>query len=937
MRPLQRFRLRRPSRFGEWYLAGAILLTLAWLLARSLAPAGGLTRSYYYPLPRDANPRALDTRTLPVVEEPAAGVDLAFLEELHRPVRDYFVRWRGVWFSPRQERIDFRAGADDGVIVRIDGEVVLERHPAVGMHTEMRSVALEAGAHALQIDHWQRGAARRLNVQSSPAGGEPEPIRPGRLFPADPGALGYWLRVATVQLAWPVLLVWAAGPATWLGRKVWRGAAALTAREVGARLRVVTLPAFLGPAQVLLFGPWTVHATNRAEFLAPFWSLAPRWIGLLGLVTGLLVAIGLLLPPRGFRRYAAGLCAAGVLLWAQGNLLVADYGLLDGGGLDLTPPAGRVPFEAALWIGVLALALGFAGAVSRAAPTASALLVGLQAAVLLLPPLAPAAPRSESGGAAESWRLPPAAIYELSADRNLIHIVLDMFPSHIFAEIRDGDRPAFDRGWSGFTFFREHLGAFRTTLGSMPAMLTGVPWRNEMRFDRYARRHPSVFHALGRHGYRLRSLTAYSPDHPSDRFPGAEGAVRYTIPSPYGSYRDYVDSASAQLLDLSLFRHAPHGVKARIYRDDRWLFQQWIEARRGAVATAWRSFGDTVFLQEFASRITAAGDAPVYSFLHLITPHPPISTDAECVYPGRRPRLTRAGYLAQAQCALRVVRTLLDRLRDLGLYDRSAIIVTSDHGLARFPAANHPLRGIGSPAGRSLHIIESDATPLLLIKPFGAQGPLQTSDAPTAITDLPATLLDLAGLPNTLDTGTSALALDPARPRERTYAYHSWGGRNTHTSRWYDVLHLFSVDGRVTDPAAWRYRRAIFEPADDRAAQRGAHRIGLWADEDAAEPAAGRRTYVSGEYAAFFVPADTGRVTFDVRKAPALAAQTVTVRVDGRVVDRRSLTDDAWHTLDYAVEARDADNSPLCVELLVSPAWRTADDNPRGVLLRGDL
>ena len=137
--------------------------------------------------------------------------------------------------------------------------------------------------------------------------------------------------------------------------------------------------------------------------------------------------------------------------------------------------------------------------------------------------------------------------------------------------------------------------------------------------------------------------------------------------------------------------------------------------------------------------------------------------------------------------------------------------------------------------------------------------------------------------------------------------------------------------------AAWRYRRAIFEPADDRAAQRGAHRIGLWADEDAAEPAAGRRTYVSGEYAAFFVPADTGRVTFDVRKAPALAAQTVTVRVDGRVVDRRSLTDDAWHTLDYAVEARDADNSPLCVELLVSPAWRTADDNPRGVLLRGDL
>ena len=32
------------------YLTGAVLLTLVWLLARSVAPAGGLTRSYYYPV-----------------------------------------------------------------------------------------------------------------------------------------------------------------------------------------------------------------------------------------------------------------------------------------------------------------------------------------------------------------------------------------------------------------------------------------------------------------------------------------------------------------------------------------------------------------------------------------------------------------------------------------------------------------------------------------------------------------------------------------------------------------------------------------------------------------------------------------------------------------------------------------------------------------------
>ena len=58
-----------------------------------------------------------------------------------------------------------------------------------------------------------------------------------------------------------------------------------------------------------------------------------------------------------------------------------------------------------------------------------------------------------------TWRLPPPEIYELSSTRNLIHIVLDTFPSRTFVDILDADRPAFDRDWPGFTFFANHLGA----------------------------------------------------------------------------------------------------------------------------------------------------------------------------------------------------------------------------------------------------------------------------------------------------------------------------------------------------------------------------------------------------------------------------------------------------------------------------------------------
>ena len=100
-----------PSAFrsGSWYLLGAVSLTVLWLATVGLAPDVGLTRSYWYPV---------DASTEPIIDERITAVDLAFIDEGHRPTRNYRVRWDGVWFSPRAERVDFYAGADDGVIVR---------------------------------------------------------------------------------------------------------------------------------------------------------------------------------------------------------------------------------------------------------------------------------------------------------------------------------------------------------------------------------------------------------------------------------------------------------------------------------------------------------------------------------------------------------------------------------------------------------------------------------------------------------------------------------------------------------------------------------------------------------------------------------------------------------------------------------------------------
>ena len=917
----------RAFRIGFWYSLGAVSLTVFWLAALGLAPEAGLTRSYWYPV---------DASAEPIIDERITAVDLAFIDERNRPTQNYRVRWHGVWFSPRAERVDFHAEADDGVILRVDGDTILERSPAVGMHMLARTVELGAGAHRLEIDHWQHGGARLLDLQWAPAGDTPALLSPTRLFPEDPGALGYWLRIATMRLPVLVLLVWTTGVAVLVGLTVWRAfyrrVTSLSPDERWRRLRTVLFPALLGPSQLLLFGPWTVHETNQTEFLVGFWDLAPNWVWLIGPVVGVLATFGIVMSARWFPRYVAALTAVGVLLWVQGNLLLADYGLMDGGGLDLASHAWRTPFEAGLWVCLLLLAVMFADGITRVAPVACVALVTLQATVLLVPFSRVATLDAPPTTATETaWRLPPPEIYELSTTRNLIHIVLDTFPTHTFADILDTDRSAFNRDWPGFTFFANHLGSHRITFFSMPAMLSGVAFRNEMPFDEFLTRHPSIFHALGQQGYRLRSVTSFRNVHPSPTFPGTDAAVRYDIPTPYGSYRDYATVAAARLLDLSLFRHAPHAFKPGIYRDRQWLVQQWIESRRGPEATAERPFGDAAFLREFANRVTQGDDVPVYTLLHVITPHFPVVTDADCAY-APKPAPVPEDFANQARCALSAVRTLLQRLRDLDLYDRSAIIVTSDHGVELTfiePEDEHPLRGLRTPANTTLPRIESYATPLLLVKPFAAQGPLQVSYAPTSITDVPATLLDLAGLPDTMERGASVLRIDPAEPRQRTYAHHH---PNSRPNRFLDFIHVFSVNGRVVDPDAWSYNRTVFGPTDDRAARRRRHQIGLSADPDVTANQLGTRVYRTDNYAVFYAATEDSHVRFDVRRMPAMTTtQTVTVRIDGDVVDQHVLADDAWHTLSYQVEARSEDSpySPFCIELLTSESW--------GLLLRGDI
>ena len=657
----------------------------------------------------------------------------------------------------------------------------------------------------------QDGGGLHLNVQRAFAGARPAPFASTRLFPDRPERVGVLLAGGNYWLLRFVAVLWLVPTAGLLVAIVrWAGRPADRAGAFRRRLNLVVFPALLSPALLLLFGPSTVYRANQREFSALFTDIAWPWLLLaVGGAWVMLLSVGgvlCLLADRLARLYAALLFAVGVLLWAQGNLLVADYGLLTGEGLDLSRQTWRVPYETALWVGGVGLAAVYARAVSTMARFGSQLLIALQAVVLV-------SALGTAGGEAQvdtpAWsRQPPEDIYALSRQHNVMHIVLDGFPSGIFAELMAQERSTFDREFSGFSFFADHLGAFPTTRASMPAMLTGMAYRNERPLNDFTRenlRDRSIFRVLAGYGYTIHSVSFHGIDHPPAVFPTGRSTVRYTIPTPYGSRRAYLKFAAAQLVDLSVFRHVPHGIKPRIYNEQAWLLQSLYSEPQAGRNT--RTSNHAAFVTDYTRRLRTATDQPVYTFLHVAIPHPPVVVDSRCAFIGPT-RLDPTSYAAQARCGLVLVQAVLDRLRALGVYDSSLVLLASDHGW-NTRRADPALAGVQTPAG-TLDRIAPSAMALLAVKPPERRGPVQTSYVPTSITDIPATIYDVIGRPNPGLRGQSAFRLAPDS-RSTAGVCASLRGRNADWARSHlDLMHLFAVSGRIREPSAWGFPTGDF-------------------------------------------------------------------------------------------------------------------------------
>ena len=124
-----------------------------------------------------------------------------------------------------------------------------------------------------------------------------------------------------------------------------------------------------------------------------------------------------------------------------------------------------------------------------------------------------------------------------------------------------------------------------------------------------------------------------------------------------------------ELVDIALFQVTPVLIRRYIHNDDRWFLSQLMRTTRTYSA----------IFDLFLENLTTDQRAGSYNYFHVAGRHSPILFDENCASVGTQ-KENHENMRAQVTCTLLQLERLVQKLKQLGIYDETMIIMHSDHG-----------------------------------------------------------------------------------------------------------------------------------------------------------------------------------------------------------------------------------------------------------------
>jgi hypothetical protein len=467
----------------------------------------------------------------------------------------------------------------------------------------------------------------------------------------------------------------------------------------------------------LVHVPAALWAGNARELHVSIDTVLGLGLAIVAVGAAIFAAILWRLPP-GAQAMAASLAAAlGIVVWTYGLVLVGGMQALDGNApLDF----GRGPGTWELLL-VVIIGLALAATARRWAGATTSFLAFLNIGLVAvsLPAIATAQRANWKSTADDT-----ATLFGFSPRTNVLVVLLDGLQSDIAADLLE-QLPALRAAFDGFSFYPDTLGAAPTTFLGLPAIHSGEVYTGSTTPAEYFTR------AIATQSFVTRFANAgYTAAlvNPLEGICPAGTTACTSAAEILGTASQERWHELLRLYDLSLFRIVPFRAKSWVWNRGRWRLSR----HRGLSEEEERVLDVNVIHRIAEHLYLDPTSKPSLKIIHSLATHTPYVMNEDCETVGAS---TFAKAATQARCGLVATAHLLNALRRISVYDRTAILILADHGLNA---------GVYSakPASRAdaWRRWTGSANPLFLFKPLGRRGPLRTDTAAVSVADAGATL-----------------------------------------------------------------------------------------------------------------------------------------------------------------------------------------------------
>lgn len=341
-------------------------------------------------------------------------------------------------------------------------------------------------------------------------------------------------------------------------------------------------------------------------------------------------------------------------------------------------------------------------------------------------------------------------LYEVASEENVIVFVLDKYDEEYMEEVLAAE-PDFLTPLEGFTYFQDTVSQFSRTYPSITYMLTNRTFFDLPRDEKYADwafDHCSFYKELENNGYE-----SYFYEEEASRNIGGNAKIRAANYIEQGSCireKKSLPGCIKSIHLMSCFRGMPYILKD---------YYSYTAEQINNLIIREREWKDTPYVvddakikeQLDAEGLSVGKDKKAFRFIHMFGAHPPYSLNRN----GERVKYSKDLYLEQYMGSMQIVYNYLQRLREIGAYENSTIVITADHG-ENFENGN---------------VLPETANIILFIKPKGVgSGELQYSDVYASQDDLLPTLSALMDINADMEAGIDLFS-DAAKSKERE-RYH---------------------------------------------------------------------------------------------------------------------------------------------------------------------